>query len=163
MKVKRAVSGGGPEVTYPPETSGTSRISPIPIESVLTVQISTFVRQIPPASGGQRIPGIKTIVRVSRVLSYRTGVHQARAATKQARRVQRGIRAVLPGPPPPISAPRRKIIPFEFPKCLNPVARKSRRYGKASAQIPVLLSQKPSTEIGQFRVTVRLAWLSPLR
>ena len=40
------------------------------------------------------------------------------------------------------------------------MAGKSRRYGMAPAQVPVFLSQKPSTDDGQFRVAgLRLAWL----
>ena len=43
-------------------------------------------------------------------------------------------------------------LPFSL-KCLDPgSAGKSRRYDMASAQIPVFLSEKPSTDNGQFRV-----------
>ena len=50
------------------------------------------------------------------------------------------------------SEPRHTLTPFQM-KCLDPaVAVKSWRYGMAPAEIPVLLSQKPSTENGQFRV-----------
>ena len=45
--------------------------------------------------------------------------------------------------------------------CLDPGSdRKSRRYGMAPEQIPVFLSQKPSTENGQFCVSgLRIAWV----
>ena len=46
-------------------------------------------------------------------------------------------------------------------KCLDRGSgQKYRRYGMAPAQIPVSLSQKPSTDNGQFRVVaLRLAWI----